>query len=163
MGQGTVFCCSRCGHTETALSGIGFRFPEEYRETVEKIQEGKYGEAWKELFGSIPGAAVNAERELYVCPDCGAFAAEANLTIYEMKQAVASHPGNPRRSVALPPTGEEYVLPDELRRDYRLVRTYPHNCPECGKRMHRLRPDDRMKCPVCKEGEMKPQEGILWD
>ncbi len=163
MGYGTEFRCNRCGNTYAALSGIGFRFPEEYRETVKKIRNGEFGKTWKQLFDSIPGAAVNVERELYVCPNCGTFAIEPNLTIYEMKKPISSKPENSRRSVAHPPSGEEYVVPYELRQDYRLVKSYSHNCPECGRRMHKYRPDDRMKCPECKEGQMEPSRALMWD
>ncbi len=153
MGIGIEFTCNKCGHDYCAISGIGFGFPNEYQETVEEIKNGKYGKDWKRLFESTPGAAINAEKEFYVCPDCGAFDTEPNLAVYAPKD-----PTSPKDEEI-----NEYHTPYELQTDYHLVKSYIHKCPKCGKRMHKYRVTDYLRCPECNEGQMEPSGQLLWD
>ena len=163
MGNGLGFRCNSCGHVFIACFGIGFCFPMEYEETAEEIRKGKYGQEWKELFESIPGAAIDAEREMYVCSSCGNSKNELNLAIYRPKEPGVSKVHNESFSVAVPVYGREYVMRYELEQDYKLVKSYVHRCPECGKRMHKYREGDILKCPECKKGRMKPNDVLMWD
>ena len=147
MGNGLEFRCNKCGYAENAIFGVGFLFPEAYQSTVASIKAGEFGEDWKTLFESIPRAAVNAEMEFYVCPACGMGANEPNLSVYEPENPAISKVHNEAFSVGNPATGMEYVVPWELGENYRLVKTYIHKCPECGKRMHKYRMNDRLICP----------------
>ena len=146
-----------------ATLGIGFLFPRVYQETVEAIEAGKYGQEWKELFEKTPGAAINAEMEFYTCPYCGGFANEPNLTIYAPDDPEISKVHTEPFSIAHPAEGSEYVTPYELSENYRRVKAFVHKCPECGKRMHRYRREDQLKCPECKAGTMEMGDFILWD
>ena len=163
MGNGLGFRCNKCGHEFTASFGIGFMFPVLYRETVKEIRQGKYGREWKELFKTTPGAAVNAEMELYVCGTCGCSVNDLNLAIYEPKKPRAVKIQDPEPAGTMQAKGREYVMPYELKSDYRLVELFIHKCPECGKRMHKYRETDRLKCPECRTGWMEETDSILWD
>ncbi len=163
MGNGIEFTCKKCGHTDSAMFGVGFLFPDVYQNTVSEIKAGKYGSKWKELFEQIPGAAVNAEEELYVCPACGGYASEPNLTIYEPKDPAISKVHNEVFAIANPASGQEYVVPWELAGDYRRVKVFVHKCPECGKRMHKYRAGDRLRCPKCRQGWMEETGYLNWD
>ena len=164
MGNGVGFRCGKCGYGFTAYLGVGFDFPEVYRETVSAVQEGEYGQEWKELFERTPGAAVDANRELYVCSACGGYREDLNLTLYGPKDPGVSKVHDGRFSVANPAEGAEYVAPWELGDEYRVVKVYRHMCA-CGNRMHRLRVDDRLKCPWCRDGwmEFDPSGDMNWD
>lgn len=164
MGMGIGFRCWDCGYKFAACLGVGFAFPRIYQETVSSIRAGKYGREWKELFESTPGAAVNADQELYVCSGCGRFRKELNLTLYEPKDPGLSKVHNTSFSVANPADGAEYVVPWELADKYRMVKVYRHMC-DCGKRMHLVRVDDRLKCPECEDGWMArdPYGDLNWD
>lgn len=163
MGDGISFHCNKCGHRADATFGIGFRFPSVYQETVEEIKAGKYGQEWKELFEKTPGAAINAEMEFYACPYCGGFANEPNLTMYAPNEPGITKVHNERFSIAHPAEGSEYVMLYELGEKYRRVKAFVHKCPECGKRMHKYRWGEELKCPECKTGAME-MDGILnWD
>ena len=153
MGIGIEFTCNKCGHDYCATAGIGFRFPSVYQETVEEVKNGKHGEDWKKLFESTPGAAINAEKEFYVCPGCGTFDTEPNLAVYAPKDMT-----NPKDEEI-----HEYHTLHELQTEYHLVKSFMHKCPKCGERMHKYRTTDYLRCPECNEGQMEPSGELLWD
>lgn len=155
MGAEWNLLCPKCGTEYSVRLGIGYVFPLEYKETVNEIKAGKYGTDWQKLFGSVPGAAVNAEAEFYVCAFCGGFSNEKNLSVYS--------PKGKSREAHTDQTGSKYCTLDDLKEGYRLVKSYVHKCPECGKRMHKYRPGDLLKCPHCKEKSMDIETGALWD
>lgn len=163
MGQGKEFRCVECGYHFSAYTGIGFGFPQDYQETVRLIRKGKFGQEWKQLFESRPSTAVNAEQELYVCSSCGKYIMDLNLSLYELMRLDVSQVHEGVFTGANPSVGIEYVMPSDLRRDYKLVKAFPHLCPECGRRMQQYRNDDRLKCPKCQKGQMKLSGMIMWD
>ena len=163
MGNGLILTCSKCGYHDDISLGVGFMFPTVYQETVTRIQAGEFGDHWKELFESIPGATVNAEDEFYACPSCGHYSVEPNLAIYAPKDPNESKVHPEGFSVCNPARDKEYVTPWEIGTKCRLVKTYVHRCPECGKRMHKTRTTDRLKCPKCKAGLMEETDAFNWD
>lgn len=70
MGQGIGFKCSKCGKEYVACPGVGFLFPEQYKEIQVAAKEGKYGPEWEELVSSGKYVAVDAETYLYICGKC---------------------------------------------------------------------------------------------
>ena len=163
MGNGISFHCDKCGYKTVASYGIGFRFPTVYHEIVEAIKVGNYGQKWKELFEHTPGAAINAEMEFYVCAHCGSLANEPNLTMYAPNDPGISKTHNESFSIANPAVGREYVMLYELEKNYRRVKVFVHKCPECGKRMHKYKSGEQLKCPECKTGTMEFDGMLNWD
>jgi len=165
MGEGLCFRCQKCGEDFTAYTGIGFSFPRVYQDVVAAIQKGKYGKEWKKLFKATPGAAVNAEQELFVCPDCGRFDSFVNLSLYAPKEPGLSKFHDIPFSTVDPCFDMEYVMPRDLETDYQLVKQYPHVCQKCGKEMKPYSKGKRMKCPRCNDGwlEQNPAGRVLWD
>ena len=165
MGTGLAFECRDCGYHATVHLGIGFMFPDVYQETVWMIRKEKFGQEWKDLFEKTPGAAVNADMELYVCLSCGAANRGLNLSLYEPKDASVARVQDGSFSAAFPAIGMEYVMPDLLEEDYRLVEEYVHLCPDCGKPMRLYREGDLLKCPKCGKGRMEldPRGHVCWD
>ncbi len=163
MGDGRSFRCGECGYEFRAYNSIGFMFPEEYQETVAKVRAGEFGVDLKELFHNTSGAAINAERELYVCSSCGGFKNEPNLSVYEPKDIQISKVHTEYFSMANPALNQEYVMPSDLQKVYRLIKAFVHKCPECGKRMHKYTEADRLRCPKCKDRWMDEDGWILWD
>ena len=163
MGNGISFRCNKCGYETVASYGIGFLFPITYKETVEAIKTGDHGREWKELYEHTPGAAINAEMEFYICAHCGSFVNEPNLAIYAPYDPEISKIHNECFSVANPAVGCEYVMRYELEENYRLVKAFVHKCPECGKRMHKYKPGEQLKCPECKTGTMELDGTLMWD
>ena len=163
MGNGLSFRCNKCGYEIVASYGIGYLFPITYKETVEAIKAGKYGQEWKELYEHTPGAAINAEMDFYTCSYCGSFANEPNLTMYAPNDPEISKTHNERFSISHPAEGCEYVMLYELRENYRRVKAFIHKCPGCGKRMHKYKQGELLKCPECKSGIMEFDGMVCWD
>ncbi len=151
MGDSISFRCNHCGFQKDILLGVGYSFPSEYEEVVKDISEGCYGEEWRNLFLNTPLAAVNADLEAYFCPDCGNWQEEYNLSLYVPKQDAGQ--GTPG----------DYVCPWELPGKWKLLKVYIHKCPNCNKRMHRVRVDDSPICPDCGQRGMFESGAVLWD
>ena len=159
MGTGKVFKFRKCGTEYNIMTGVGFAFPSIYRETIEDIKTGKYGEELRDLFENDPGLAVDCETDLYVC-ECGNWTTEINLDVYEplnedVKERYARY---------------MYVTRDELKKDFKLVRHHELICDKCGKKMKRIKHPESyaerygLTCPEC--GEKNTAEkyaGIMWD
>ena len=162
MGTSVQFHCDQCGYDDDVCLGVGMNFPMAYEETVKDLQDGKYGLKWKSLFDSFPHAKVNANRELYVCPSCGAWKADYNLSLYIPKQPDAKKDGTDH-SIPGPDEKPNYVSPWELTRNWSFFRSYVHHCQVCNKRMHLARMGDQPTCPKCgNTGEFLPGT-LLWD
>ena len=50
MGQGYGCTCNKCGYSFSANLGVGFLFPIVYKETVDAMKKGEYGEQGKKFF-----------------------------------------------------------------------------------------------------------------
>ena len=163
MGEGRSFRCNQCGHTESASFGIGFGFPQLYQDVAGKICKGKYGRDWKQLFETVPGAAVEAGMQLYVCPECGTCEEDLNLSLYEPVNPEASRRNGRIFSTVNPAEDIVYVMPHELAADYKCLKVYVHKCHACGTRMHQYRDGERLVCTKCRKGEMEPAGEFMWD
>ena len=157
MGAGMKLECPECGYEESISLGYGMFFPVTYREKVEMIRDGWYGEEWKNLLESVPDAAVNMDMALYVCSACGHFQNEEVLSVYQPKeQSSQDGPADQDQTI-------DCVLPEELPGRYKLVKAYVHRCKKCGKRMKRYAEGDQLKCPECRMGSMMQTERYMWD
>ena len=150
MGTGITYQCVKCGYKKAFYTGIGFGLPEEYRKLVYKIRNGEFGEEWKHYFETHPGAAINADRELYQCPSCNHLVVENNLALYEHKNG-------------LPPEDGYWMKTDNTVKEYKFIKSRSHKCQRCGKRMHILHDYYRpYPCPEC-GSDLKPVNLLLWD
>lgn len=181
MGEICYIQCQECGYRDSITTGrAGFGYDQEYRDTVLKIKAGQFGQEWKKLFESTPGAVVEADRELFVCPSCGTYQEGQDLTIYE-----PAMPFEPKPS-AYPPEDpylateqkwlsetitklrekNEYTPPRELRGWYKVVKAYEILCPKCGISMRKYTDGEKIKCPKCEDGWMERDDSrgtILFD
>ena len=165
MGEGHFIKCKNCGTKYGVITGIGMMFPSVYGETVEKIRNGDYGEELNELLLTRPYLAVDCELDLYVC-DCGHWETEENLDVYEP----IDEEMRKEREKNLSEDYRDYVIREDLKEDYRLVRHHTHICSKCGKEMKKIKRPEYyarkfgLKCPVCGEKNTAEYENmILWD
>lgn len=161
MGSGNSYKCKKCGSEYAAFTGIGFLYPQVCRDALERMQNGEYGEEWKKLVLSYKYPVVDAEDQLYCC-ECGHWEVDERLDLYVPKheEVVARlHYGEK--------TVEEWgyvpYLDHETR--FRLLKKYPHVCPDCGKEMKETDSDEntKLKCPECGTENLPDPGGILWD
>jgi len=144
-------------------SGIGMLFPEQYKGAVRAVLDGKYGPEWKALFENTPGAALDAERELYYCSACKTFSNELNMTLYAPKEPGVPEEHRDLSSYIYTADNCMHVIPWELKKKYRKVRVYAHPCGKCGKRMRGYREGDPVRCPICHEGWLEMTGAMVKD
>ncbi len=154
MGLGYGYKCSGCGCDYNVWLGCGLRFSSTYKETIDDIKAGKYGEQWRNFFNEAQYMAVDAEQYLFICKECGKWEVDKNLSLYAPNNP-ESIPGK-RYGIK---TVEEwgyipYVMSYDLTHDYRLVHRYAHKCEKCGKNMSMIGEKDlnkvnKLPCPKC--------------
>lgn len=149
MGYGVELKCNHCDFEGRYLLGIGRMFPLVVREVEQDIRRGKYGEEWQRFFEENPGAAVNIQKELYQCPDCNELKQDYNLSLYLPKD------GSPETRELLVFNPGEYG---------KYVKSFVHQCPKCGARMHQIEDRDflHLPCPKCGE-TLEMDNSMLWD
>ena len=160
MGNGLKFVCAECGEEYSVDYGIGFGFPRVYKKCIQALKKGKYGSEWKELFLSNKYAVIDAESYVYLCKKCGHWEVEEGLSLYV--------PKNPEKILKrIKEAGKDfYVMSDELKYNYRLLKRRIHKCSKCGKVMHKANSEEEffLKCPKC---GTKPRLGnvfpVYWD
>jgi hypothetical protein len=150
MGTGIGLKCPKCSFKKGYNIGVGFSFPRVYERIVQDIKNYEYGEEWRDFFQSHPGAAINAEKDLYYCRYCNTIAVEYNLDLYNKKDGT-----EPEKSyVALWCDSDKYEL----------VKHYAHHCPNCDGRMRKVSSERALKsipCPRCKS--ILQVEKYCWD
>ena len=165
MGTGYNFKCKKCHYEYMLFLGIGMRFPSKYRECLNDIKEGKYGEEWKQLALSQEYIAVDASKYLYFCNFCGNWEISYSLSLYKPKD-----PNSVLNQQFGIKTVREwgyvpYVTPHELEHDYTFIKSYVHKCSKCGKRMHKTDTEQLTSsaCPKCGTQNRLFNEKIYWD
>lgn len=166
MGSGIGLKCSKCGKKYYANTGIGFLFPQVYRETLADVKSGKFGEEWKDLASSEELVAVDAEDYLYICGKCGHWVVEKGLSLYApndinalMKKKYGDKTVKDRGEVP-------YAMSDDLEDDYHLLKEWIHKCPKCGKSMHVATWDEEtsLHCPKCGGAPVDGYiDAVKWD
>lgn len=154
MGNGFLIKCERCGYEFTCFTGIGMMFPVVYKDIVNDIKDGKYGEEHKVFLNEHPNAVINCERKFYMCSDCGAIDTARDLSIYLPKEDVPA---------------PDYIMPNDLKSGYKKVLEYKHKCISCGGIMRSESLPDQVeegnvKCPSCgKAFEVPEIIEVNWD
>ena len=164
MGYGHSYKCNRCGEEYGFALGIGFLFSKEYQKEIESMASGKYGKKRQAILKENPLAAVNAEKKLYICDNCGEWRTGMDLTLY-----APNDPEKLWKTKFGEKTVEEwgyvpYVMPSDLEEDYHIIRNYERKCPRCRNIMREVSEDEmiNLKCPNC--GQINEPIGeILWD
>ena len=164
MGRGYGYKCKECKHRYSAFPGIGKAYPEAYRELIQKIEDGGYGEEWQRLLKDTPYVAVNAENVIYSCKECGQWEMGQDITLYA--------PNHPKAILSKQygiKTVEEwgyvpFVMNWELREEYHVLKRHYHKCSKCGKRMHKASENEvkHLPCPKCGT-ENEVRDYIIWD
>ena len=155
MSKGYNFKCKKCGEEYSVFTGIGMLMPMEYRQTLDEIRQGVWGEEYKQTLADNPLMAVDVEEEVYICGTCGRWKNEKNMDLYA--------PNHPEEKTVAEKGCEPFVMRADLLENYRLVKRRVHYC-ECGKRMRRATDSEarNLPCPHC--GEVNTaQTPVLWD
>lgn len=159
MGETIKFTCSRCGHKEEMVMGVGMYWDIKriFSEIAANARNGKYGEEWKKELKKDPSLTVNVSDEIYICPACGWFKADLNLSLYKPTKKdpfAAFHCRNKY--------GTDLTL--ERNPNFRLYKTYPHACAKCNEQMIVHHFWDKLY-PVCPEcgGKGEFRRDSLWD
>ena len=166
MGQGVGFKCSKCGKEYGASTGIGFLFPEFYKETLQAVKNGDYGAEFAELANKEKYVAVDAELYLYACKKCKHWEVEPGLSLYAPNDAESLA----KKQYGIKNVEEwgevPYVMSFDLQTDYHILKRYTHKCTKCGGVMHKAtnKESSNLPCPDC-GGE--PTKGFIniinWD
>lgn len=170
MGTGYGCRCKMCGYGIHANLGVGFMFPNAYREHVDRMKSGGYGPGPKKFFEEHPDGAIDCETVVAKCLSCGDCGPVPDLTMYVPKEGYNPAEAGPKQiwSVAFPFEGAEYVTKTELEESYVPYGKFDHRCPECGgaaeiiKDFEKQLQEGILKCPKC-NGDMEIEDVIMWD
>ncbi len=162
MGFGREMKCPKCEYTFHQVGGVGFLFPVEYAETVQKAKNGELGEEIQNFFKEHEDGTIRADIVTLRCEKCGTLKSEKDLTMFVPKGNKLNQIDHGKWSVAMPFEGAQYVDDDDLKRYYTEYMKYPHKCDNCGGSMHKLRNEEELACPACKV-KMETVDWINWD
>ena len=136
MGLVYEFRCKKCKHQYNILLGYGKLYSYSYKQTVENIKNGIYGDKWKNIFLSRDNLVVDIKQCLYTC-QCGNWSLERALNLYSPKNSAKPAP--------------PYVMEDDLKSDYYRIGHYKHICKKCSAEMHKTdnTSEIMLSCPEC--------------
>lgn len=170
MGYGINISC-KCQDKELLL-GAGLGYPMVYQETVDDIKAGKYDSEMKDLMNSSKYVAVDAEKYIYYCEECGCVECMTALDLYEPKDIKKVEErvvgrwsaAEPAQNKTVKELGElPYFNSDD--EDFVLLKEYKHVCPKCGKVMRKIDEEELFEktCPTCGERYEEGGDIIMWD
>ena len=166
----------RCGcQKEEVLDGVGMAFPMVYKETVDDIKAGKYGDEMKYIMKNMNLVTVDATSKIYHCKKCGHLETMKVLNLYipkDIEKAKKKSIGRwtaaePNRNTTVGELGEfPYWIPNgDDSKDFIMFYKYKHDCPICGTKMSsvKIRKISGEKCPKCGKNYEVQELNILWD
>lgn len=167
MGEGFSLHCKNCDFQRSVYLGIGFAYPRIYKETVEEIKQGEFGEKLSAYFREHADAAVDPTIVLLSCPRCGKFTTDKKMAVF---LPVPGYDHSKRQRIAwcsaMPCYDIDYVSPSELEDHYRQTEAYHHRCEKCGVPMEILSKEQlkraTLSCPKCR-GSIIIDQNIMWD
>ena len=176
MGSGYSLFCKKCRFSFDACFGVGFCFPEVYQKALRDGIEGKLGKEVQSFLREHPDGALDCDRVLLQCTDCGNLESDIDYSMYLPDGAAVVKKGN--WTDAVPDDHSQYVAPWDLEEGYHLFSRYNHVCGECGSRMKIIKekdivPDENrdvmngymetgVSCPKC--GKPLYVDGVFnWD
>lgn len=148
MGNGYTWQCKKCNYLFHAATGVGFLFPQVYKETLDKAKNGELGPELEIFFKEHKDGAIDASNTVLCCEDCGTLRNEMDLTMYVPKKEL--------------PEKLNYVMSGDLEEFYMEYSKYPHKCEECGGNMQVVKDKSKIVCPTCKI-PLEIFEELLWD
>ena len=165
MGNGYVFRCEKCKREYEINLGCGFLFPDEYQKCIRAIKRNKYGIEWRRLLLQNKYNAIDAERYLYVCRQCGYWEVNHNLSLYFPVDIEKIENERYEKRVAelgyLP-----YVMVYQLREYFALLKKFSHRCPKCCNEMKEYSDEsmipEKLKCKKC-GSDLIYESGLKWD
>lgn len=150
--MGTGFCCKceKCGFEVDIMLGVGRLFFEIYQKLVARIRKGEFGEEWRKFFEENPDGAVDSERNLFLCENCGNWKEDYNLSLFKLISSEKTE--IPLR-----------YFPAKLE-NYILYKIYIHSCKRCGHDMKKIEESNEIElnCPKC-ENKMIRNGLLRWD
>ena len=159
MGLGYNFTSKNCGTKFSAWTGVGFLYPIDNAEMVEKVKAGKYGKELQKVLLEADDAFLDSEKYLYIC-SCGCWSVEPAMDVY----VPGVEADNSKKSK------REYVFGMDLNKTYSLVWHQSYMCKRCGKQMRRIKSiDSYMKryglpCPNCGTRHKVYESSVIyWD
>lgn len=164
MGKGYSYKCKKCSHEYSVFLGIGMLYPIEYKEMINDMASGKYGQDCQKLMQNIPYAAVNAGNYLFSCSRCGFWEIGKDLTIYAPDDLDKISKGK-YGDKTVEELGEvPYVMECDLKENYHVLKRHYHKCPKCSGRMHKASKHEMLNLPCPNCGERNEQKStIMWD
>lgn len=152
MGLGYIKKCCKCGYKIDCYEGTGMYFPLQYEETVQKAKNGELGDDLKIFFSEHEDGALNAERVLLCCEECGFLANKKELTMYiPQKIEYEEYEGKFKKIYE---ARMEYIknAPEgrTLMKYYDEYAKFQHRCEKCDGKMRIVDRNEPLKCPVCK-------------
>lgn len=149
--------------------GVGFLFPKLYADIMDGIRKGKFGKTTQRFLEEHPDGAIDCERTVCICKNCGTLKQAVNLDMYIPKPGY-EQPKHDIWSGAFPFEGASYVDKSDLKEEYELYQHYPHRCPKCRKTMRTLCANEflwkienkELKCPIC-GSTLELQSVMMWD
>lgn len=157
MRHGYIFECSKCHIEYDTPVGVGMMFRHVYRQIVDEIKSGTYGNEWKDIFSSQKYTAVDAENNLYTCK-CGNWTVEPSLSLYAPKEP--DKIDSSLKEYGYVPCVMKYDLDD----DYYCIGHYIHRCQKCNSEMQEtdIKTITSLPCPEC--GNINSVSGFeRWD
>lgn len=106
--------------------------------------------------------AVNAEKRVYTCKNCGNWKTDYILDLYAPKKPEEI----PNKQYGIKTVAEwgyiPYVMEFDLEEDYKILKRFIHKCTNCGKRMHKASNSElkTLSCPKC--GKSNQSGGIIF-
>jgi rubrerythrin len=151
MGTGLIMQCPNCEEEQLFDAGIGYFFPQVYKEIVQDIKNGVYGAEIRKVLEENDNAYVNAENLIYHCEACDFYDMHPCLDVYILE------------------SDREYAMPYDFEGREPIFK-YPHICPECGAPLKQVSIDEfaklaahgKVKCPHCKT-PMTSFQMVDWD
>ncbi len=150
MGYGFTYKC-KCGHEYSVSSGIGYMYPLTCKEELEKIENGEYGEDWKQAaIDCGPNLKIGIENKVFMCSDCNTWEELSEITLYKPINNISKD------------NAQYFMSGDE---GYKAYKRTVYNCPQCGKKMKTLSEEDLnvLPCPICGEFNERETDLIMWD
>ena len=149
MGSGFEYKCSKCNKEYGITLGIGMMYPVVYKELVDDVKNGAFGEEWKQLFDETENVAVDAENRVYICHDCGSWIEEKGLSLYVADNEYALKDVKK----GLPIFYGDDSIPAMMgqKPKYRLLKEYEHKCKKCCAKMREASKEElySLPCPDC--------------
>ena len=151
MGKAFTFRCENCGHTLKFYFGTGAMYPEKYQEIINDALIGNLGAEIQKFLIENPHGTINISRVLANCENCGKHEMVRDLTMYLPKENFVQE--------------NNYPLPDEFEKNYKIFAKYKHRCSYCGEPVEIITAENFFKnkiflqCPNC-DSKMIPKKSM---